>query len=134
MVGTVGSGRSGGYRIVLGAISVPPLFLEQVVESPDPSWPYWRKAGLVIRAGAGPVVVSVPNGWRDRVAIGWGNAGSSGSTVRFAPCARGPWHAYAGGFSLRRPSDCVPLVVRVGERSATVWLGFERRCAPIRPS
>jgi hypothetical protein len=26
--------RSGGYRIVLGAISVPPPYLEQVVESP----------------------------------------------------------------------------------------------------
>jgi hypothetical protein len=128
IVGTIGSGRLGGYRVVLGGVSVPPPYLEQVVESPDGSWPYWRKAGLVIRAGLGPVEVRVPRSWREHVAIGWGNDGQIGAGIRFAPCGQGPWRAYAGGFSLRWASDCVPLVVRVGDRRATVWLGIGRRC------
>ena len=43
------------------------------------------------------------------------------------------WHfplmtAYAGGFFLRSPSVCVPLIFRVGARSATVRFGIGRRC------
>ena len=39
------------------------------------------------------------------------------------------WNAYAGGFYLRTPSACVPLVFRVGKRSATVWFGLGQACA-----
>ncbi|HSC49975.1 MAG TPA: hypothetical protein VLD16_06900, partial [Gaiellaceae bacterium] len=52
------------YRPVLGAVSVPPAYIPQVVQLGDGAWPYWEKAGLVVRAGRGPVTVSVPPAWR----------------------------------------------------------------------
>jgi hypothetical protein len=121
--------RSGGYRLVLDAFSVPPAYLRQVVHVGG-SWPYWRKAGLVIRAGTPAVTVTVPRGWRSRAAIIWGNAGKPASSLRFASCAgrTSEGRAYAGGFYLRARSGCVPLVFRVRARSATVSFGVGRRC------
>jgi hypothetical protein len=121
--------RSGGYRLVLGAFSVPPAYLRQVVHVGG-TWPYWRKAGLVIRADAPAVTVTVPRAWRSRAAIIWGNAASPVGSLRFASCAgrASQGRAYAGGFYLRARSGCVPLVFRVGARSATVRLGVARRC------
>src|SRR5438105_1326689 len=49
-----------GYRLVLGAVSVPPAYLAQVVPTGQRPWAYWRKAGLVVRAGGPPVTISVP--------------------------------------------------------------------------
>lgn len=37
------------YRLVLGVVSVPPAYLEQVVPTQEQPWAYWRKAGLVVR-------------------------------------------------------------------------------------
>jgi hypothetical protein len=121
--------RSGRYRLVLGTFSVPPAYLRQVVHVGG-SWPYWRKAGLVIRAGAPAVTVTVPRAWRSRAAIIWGNAGKAASSLRFASCAgrASEGRAYAGGLYLRARSGCVPLVFRVGARSATVRFGVGRRC------
>ncbi len=121
--------RSGGYRLVLSAFSVPPAYLRQLVHVRG-TWPYWRKAGLVIRAGAPTVTVTVPQAWRSRAAIIWGNAGSPASSLRFASCGgrATEGRAYAGGFFLRARSACVPLVFRVGARKATVRFGIGRRC------
>jgi hypothetical protein len=121
--------RSDGYRLVLNTFSVPPAYLRQVVNVAG-SWPYWRKTGLVIRAGAPAVTVTVARARRGRAAIIWGNAGKPASSLRLATCAG---HAregrtYAGGFYLRARSACVPLVFRVGARSATVRFGVGRRC------
>ncbi len=131
IIGTAKSGRQGGYRVVLGVVSVPPAYLEQVVPTPGQPWPYWRKAGLVIRGGAGPVNVSVPKAWRNRVAINWGYRyhDDGFSALRIAPCPSGPWNAYSGGFYLRSRSACVPLIFRVGQRSTTVHFGVGRKCA-----
>jgi hypothetical protein len=121
--------RSGGYRLVLGAFSVPPTYLRQV-DHVGGRWPYWLKAGLVIRARAPAVTVTVPRAWRSRSAIIWGNAGSPASSLRFASCAgrAREGRAYAGGFFLRARSACVPLVFRVRARTATVRFGIGRRC------
>jgi hypothetical protein len=121
--------RRFGYRVVLGAVAVPPAFLPQVVATPGQSWPFWRKAGLVVRAGSPVVVVSVPNGWRKRAAISWGNSGPV-SVLRLASCPPplGAWNAYAGGFLLQASSACVPLNIRVGQRSTTVRFGLGRSC------
>ena len=119
------------YRTVLGAVSVPPAYLQQV-EGPEPgAWPYWRKSGLVVKAGAGPVTVSLAPAWRGRAAIAWGNGGHGPfNSIRLARCANGSGgYAYAGGFSLRSPSACVPLIFRVGSRSETVRFGVGRRCS-----
>jgi hypothetical protein len=116
------------YRLVLGAVSVPPAVMEQVVPTNEKPWTYWRKAGLVI-GGRARVSVSVPKLWRNRVAITWGNLPGTFTSLTFASCN---WpnigHAYAGGFYLRSPAACVPLTFSVGHRSATVRFGVGRRC------
>jgi hypothetical protein len=121
--------RSDGYRLVLNTFSVPPAYLGQVVHV-NGSWPYWRKTGLVIRAGAPPVTVTVARAWRGRAAIIWGNAGQPASSLRFASCAgrATEGRAYAGGFYLGARSGCLPLVFRVGARAATVRFGVGRPC------
>ena len=127
------SRQAGGYRVVLGVVSVPPAYLEQVVDTHSRPWRYWRKAGLVIRSDIRtPVDVRVPPAWRTRAAITWGYPQIGVvPELRIAPCASwGPkkWNAYSGGFHLRSPSACVPLLFRVGHRTATVRFGVGRRC------
>jgi hypothetical protein len=121
---------TGGYRLVLEVVSVPPAYLRQVVPTGRRPWAYFRKNGLVIRGDSPPVDVRVPKAWRTRVRIGWGDGG--GDSLRFASCPpqgpRKPGNAYSGGFHLRTRSACVPLVFRVGNRSATVRFGIGRRC------
>jgi hypothetical protein len=125
---TVKSGTQGGYRIVLGIVAVPPLRLTQVVRSSSSQWPFWRKAGLVVHASNKPVTVTVPQAWRQRAAIGWGNSGIV-SALKFEPCATPkPWNAFAGGFYLRTRRECVPLTFRVGNRFQTVRFALGGPC------
>ena len=126
----VKSGRAGGYRVVLGVVSVPPARLIQVVPIRSRPWTHWRKAGLVVRAGAPPVTVSVPAAWRSRAAITWGNSTGIVSALRIASCPgpAGVWNAYAGGFYLRSRVACVPLRFSVAGRSSVVRFGLGRPC------
>lgn len=122
---------AGGYRRVLGVISVPPAYIPQVVSTPGQQWPYWEKAGMVVLAGRSPVTVSVPQAWRTRAAITWGNGSTPAvSSLRFSPCPSPPnvWNAYAGGFLLSSRGACVPLVFEVGQRRKLVHFGIDRRC------
>jgi hypothetical protein len=130
IIGQADSGHAAGNRVVLGVVSVPPAYGPQVVPTRSRPWAFWRKAGLVIRSGSRLVSVSVPKAWRKRAAITWGNSGIV-NALRFSPCPRlgaKPWNAYAGGFYLRARAACLPLVFRVGQRSATVRFGLGRRC------
>jgi hypothetical protein len=131
VIGQASSPHEGGYRLVLGVVSVPPAHLRRVVRLPGQRWPYWRKAGLVVRAGRVAITVSVPKEWRSRLAITWGTSTSVVSSLRIAACPSPPnvWNAYAGGFYLRSRAACVPLVFRVGQRRATVRFGVGRSCA-----
>jgi hypothetical protein len=119
-----------GYRRVLGVISVPQAYIPQVVRNPRGRWPYWEKAGLIVRASRSPVTVSVPQAWRERGAITWGNNNPVVSSLRLAPCPSpsNVWNAYAGGFFLRSRGACVPLVFQVGQRRKLVRFGIDRRC------
>jgi hypothetical protein len=131
IIGRAASGQAGGYRVVLGAVSVPPAFLRQVIPTSEQPWTHWRKAGLVIRGNSLPVYVSVAKAWRGRAAITWGNSGTT-SSLRIARCPPWedkPWNAYAGGFLLRSRAACVPLVFQVGIQRATVRFGIGKRCA-----
>jgi hypothetical protein len=118
------------YRPVLAAVSVPPAYISQVIHLRDGAWPYWSKAGLVVRASRGPVTVSVPLAWRTRAAITWGGNTGIVNSLRLARCGSDPSraNAYAGGFYLRSRSACLPLVFRVGSRNTTVRFGLGRRC------
>jgi hypothetical protein len=122
---------AGGYRRVLGVIAAPPAYMPQVVRSTDPHWPYWRKAGMVVRATTEPIDVRVPAKWRGRAAITWGNGRPAASAIRFTPCPDPPdvWNAYAGGFLLESRSACVPLVFQVGRARSVVRFGVGVRCA-----
>jgi hypothetical protein len=127
--------RSSGYRLVLGVVSVPPAYLRQVIPTKNKPWAYWRKAGLVVRADAARVSVSVPKAWRNRVAITWGNTTGIVSSLRIAPCSSpaapaqpNVGNAYAGGFYLRSRSGCVPLIFGVGKRRATIRFGLGLPC------
>lgn len=120
------------FRLVLDAVSVPPVYLEQTAPTGTRPWTYFSKSGLVVRAGLRqPVVVTIPTAWRDRAAIVWGYGGHGVfSSLRIAGCAgvSGYGFAYAGGFYLRSRSACVPLIFSVGQRSAVVRFGVGRRC------
>ena len=123
------TGHGSGYRVVLGVVSVPPVYLEQAVPTHTEPWRYWRKAGLLVRMGSPVVTVSVPAAWRNRVAVTWGSAGTvSALRIGHCPPPATAWSAYAGGFYVRSPA-CVPLLFRIGPRTATVWFGVGRRCA-----
>jgi hypothetical protein len=121
---------AGGYRRVLGVIAAPPAYIPQVVRSADPRWPFWEKAGMVVRADSRPIDVSVPANWRRRAAITWGNGRPSVSAIRFTPCPSpsGVWNAYAGGFLLSTRGACVPLVFQVGRERQVVQFGIRVRC------
>jgi hypothetical protein len=118
------------YRSVLGVVSVPPAYISQVVRLRDSAWPYWEKAGLVVRAGRGPVTVSVPSAWRKRASITWGGNTGIVSSLRILRCGSSPrqGNAYAGGFYLPSRSACLPLVFQAGGHTATVRFGLGRRC------
>lgn len=122
------------YRLVLGAVSAPPAYLQA---KPSPTgtrpWTYFSKKGLIVRAAREqPVFISVPRRWRTRAGIAWGYGGHGVfNSLRILRCPGPPnqGYAYSGGFYLRSPSACVPLRFRVGERSAILWFGVGRRCA-----
>jgi hypothetical protein len=124
--------------IVLGVISIG--------DAPWPAvpvhqgqWRYWQKDGLKILDGHQTVTITLPRPWRNRAAITWGVNSGIVSTLRLPGtlltpgCPAGPlqWNNYAGGFYLRSSSACVPLVFRVGDRSAVVRVGVGRRCGPV---
>ena len=123
-----------GYRVVLGVMSVPPAYMTQGAVHVDGlgRWTYWHKAGIAVRSGGFTVTVTVPRVWRDRAAITWGNSQRIVSSLQFSGCETASvtkgWNGYAGGFYLRAPSACVPLVFSVGHRRATVRFGIGRTC------
>ena len=130
------TGAGDGFRVLLGAVSVPGSrqLAQSSAATPDRRWRYFRSAGIAIRAGTAVVSVSIPEGWRNRVAISWGGSPAS-STLRFAPCGSSPagaWNSYSGGFHLSARGDCVPLLVTVGGMNTTVRVGLGRACGTRR--
>jgi len=129
VIGQAKTPRGGGYRVVLGVVSAPPARLMQVVATGELPWAYWRKAGLVVRAGSSAVGVSVPKAWRSRAAVTWGSS-SPGPALKIAACPSpaGVWNAYAGGFLIRKRPECVPLTFTVAGRSRTIRFGVGGAC------
>jgi hypothetical protein len=123
------TGAPGG-KILFGVLAVPPAHLERAVPTDTRPWGYFRKYGLVTRADSPAVLVIVPEAWRHRAAIAWGNNIGAFSSLRLLSCPRqlGAWNAYAGGFYLRSASGCVPLVFEVGRRTATLRFAIGRNC------
>lgn len=95
-------------------------------------WRYWHKVGMGVRAGKFLVSVTVPVEWRTRAAITWGNSQRIVSSLRFNGCGSAPasteWNGYVGGFYLRTPTACVPLIFSLGHQSTTVRFGIGKHC------
>src|SRR5688500_7526415 len=130
--GQVTAERVRGARVLLDSVVLPkPAELERPArrEPGRAALPYFRSARIAIRADEPDVSVSIPHGWRHRVALSWGRAAGA-SSLTFARCAgsRTGWSVFAGGFRLRTPGDCIPVVVRAGGTVTTVRLGVGRAC------
>jgi hypothetical protein len=126
------SGTADGFRVLLETVAVPGArdLSREAAATGRGAWSHYRNAGLAIRGGTSTVSVSVPEGWRDRVALSWGGSRPS-SSIRFAPCAAvngALWNFYSGGFHLRGRADCAPLLVTSGGLSTTVRVGVGRAC------
>jgi hypothetical protein len=106
---------------VLGVLAAPPAHLEHAAPTATRPWAYFAKYGINIRADSPAVLITVPEAWR-HAAIGWGNNIGAVSSLRLLSCPRriGAWNGYPGGFYLRSASGCVPLVVNIGRRTATL--------------
>ncbi len=132
IAGVTQNPRQDGWRVVLGLISVPPEDVSDRTVRVGGVWPYWEKAGMFVRTGKFTVAVSVPKAWRSRAGITWGNSQRIVSALQFRGCGTGAstpyWNAYAGGFYLRSPSACVPLVFNDGRRTKIVRFGIGRPC------
>ena len=123
------TGAPGG-RILFGVLAVPPAHLERAAPTGTRPWGYFTKYGLAIRANSPAVLVTIPEAWRHRAAITWGNNIGAVSSLRLLSCPPqvGAWNAYAGGFYLRSASGCVPLVFEIGRRTATLRFALGRSC------
>jgi hypothetical protein len=111
-----------GGRLVLGVLVVPPAILERAAPTATRPWAYFAKYGIAIRADSPAVLITVPEAWRHRAAIGWGNNTGAVSSLRLLSCPRqlGAWNAYAGGFYLQSASGCVPVIFEIGRQTATL--------------
>ena len=111
-----------GGRLVLGVLAAPPAHIERPAPTATQPWAYFAKYGIAIRADSPAVLITVPEAWRHRAGIGWGNNSGVVSSLRLLSCPRqlGAWNAYAGGFYLRSASGCVPLIFHIGRQTATL--------------
>ncbi len=125
------SGTDGGFRVLLGKVSIPDErhTSRAALRRPERPWPYFRRVDLVVRGDASHVRITVPEGWRHRAAVSWGNTPAV-SSLQIPSCgtSASTWSTYSGGFYLRSRADCVPLDVQVGGRSTSVRLGIGRAC------
>lgn len=129
-------------RVVLGVVALPasPRMRRALQTSsstlPVPAARLFAKWGLVIRRGAQFRLI-VPDRLRDRLSIGWGNAGEGhrGTTIVVDGCT-GPrdakWLAYAGGYYVRDPL-CAPLIVAADGHRQRVRIGVGKACPGQRP-
>lgn len=139
----IGTGQPvSGMHVVLGVVALPASpWMRRALQTarsglPDPRARLFAKEGLVIRAGARLRLI-VAQRLRDRLSIGWGNAGEGhrGSTIAVDACS-GPrgarWLGYAGGYFVRDPM-CAPLIVDANGQRQQVQIGIGKACAGQRP-
>ena len=123
-----------GDQVLFGYVAVPPrdAYLGQPDRDLTKRWRYTTWRYLLVHTGTKAVTLSVPQAWRGRFGINFGDSGNRGLTaLRVSPCryalSNGLWNEFGGNFSFNARA-CVPLVVRVGKRSTTVHFGLGKRC------
>lgn len=126
-----------GMSVVLGAVALPAsprmrrALQTALTGSPDSAARLFAKEGLLVRPGA-RFDLTVPTRLRDRLSIGWGNAGEGhvGSTIRVPGCRGGDgerWLAFAGGYHVHTPI-CARLIVDARGLRRRVWIGIGKAC------
>jgi len=130
----------GGYQVVDDTVALQTARSSRTYLDTSPtgatssSSPLFAKTGLLVRTGA-TAVVTVPPRRRGRVAVEWGNTTHRSPTTSLhvprCPGSRG-WIAFPGGYFVRRP-ECVPIDVRVGNRTTRVHVGVGTGCRGQRP-
>lgn len=131
---TAHEGNMAGLRLVLGTVFVPVRTSHEAIPVPlQQRWRYWMKAGVDVRAGAGPPVeISLARSWAKTARVTWGNGLPRATTAEFARCGAvskpHPWNGYAGGFYISTRSACVRLHIRVGRATASITVAIGRRC------
>jgi hypothetical protein len=126
------SGTELDDRLVLDVVYVGAGYKgDAATPSGAKNWPYFAETGLTVRADAPAVQITVPEEWRDRAAISWGNKKPVHS-LRFPSCPSYglPWNVFDGGFHLRGRTACVPLLFTSEGKQATVPFGIGTRCSP----
>lgn len=135
---TIGGGPPGqGMSVVASVVALPAsphlrhALQTALTGSSDPAARLFAKWGLLVRAGARFDLI-VPVRLRDRLSIGWGNAGEGhvGAAIRVPGCRGGHderWLAFAGGYYVRSPI-CAPLIVDAGGLRRRVWIGIGKPC------
>jgi hypothetical protein len=119
------------YRLVLGDVAMPPARLPPLAPSGHAAWPYGEKTGFQFHGGGSPVTITVPEAWRDRVAVFGVTSRPLGfaAAVHIPRCPpRSAWDTYVSAFYTRSRTACVPLQVQVKRHTVTLWFGLGRRC------
>ena len=119
------------YRLVLRDAAMPPARLPPLGPSGRAAWPYGEKTAFQFHGGGPPVTITVPEAWRDRVAVFGITSRPLGfaSMVRIPGCPpRSAWDTYVSAFYTRSRTACVPLRVQVRHKTITLWFGLGRRC------
>ena len=130
--------------IILESVALPTGRALQANRSSDPNAKLFAKDGLFIRRGALFDLV-VPQTWRGRLGIGWGNYSKPATQLRVPGCRptqRMPsssrwaltdeWLVYPGGYSVSQAA-CVSVVVRVGKVEQPVAIGVGASCPGQSP-
>lgn len=123
-----------GMSVVLGVVALPAsphmrrALQTALTGSRDQAARLFAKEGLVVRAGARFELI-VPTRLRNRLSIGWGNAGEGhvGSTISVTGCPGGKWLDFAGGYWVHS-TMCAPLIVETDGRRRRVWIGIGKGC------
>jgi hypothetical protein len=123
-----------GDQVLFGYVAVPSrdAYLGQPGRTITGRWRYATTAYLLVHTGTKAVTLSVPQAWRGRFGIDFGNSGNHGlPALRVSPCryalSNGVWNEFGGSFSFNTRA-CAPLIVRVGKRSSTTHFGLGKRC------
>lgn len=128
-----------GTSVVLGVVGLPAsphmrrALQTTLTGSRNRAARLFAKEGLVVRAGARFELI-VPTRLRDRLSIGWGNAGEGhvGSTISVPGCPGGKWLDFAGGYWVHS-TMCAPLIVESDGLRRRVWIGIGKACPGQRP-
>ena len=127
----IGIGNAPGATTakVLNKVGLPRRTISSGGTTEFPEAPrHWFKQGLVIRGST--FTLTVPDAWREHLAIGWGSPAQPSERVTVDGCTWGSanWIAYAGGFWVDK-NACVPLIVEAGGHRKTVHVSLGKSCA-----